>query len=445
MGARTASKSNTDSVLLAVVLLLTCIGILLIFDASYAYALQRHISGYKYVGQQAMWAVVGIAAMLAVMRIPYRRWENWAVGLVALAAILLIAVFIPHIGSHEVNGARRWAGFGAFKIQPSELAKLAIVLYVARLCAGRPKLMTTFSAGPLAPLLVLGVLAFLIEREPDLGTCLVVLGAGLASLFFAGMRVRHLAGVLAVAALLVVGALAAKGGHGAHAGAGQDYRNSRIAVFLHPDQNHTGEGYQVYHSMIALGTGGVLGLGMGSGRQKYYLPEAYTDFIFATLAEEGGLIMSLFVLALFGLLVARGLHIATLTKDPFGAILAGGISAGFGVQALLNIGVVTSSIPATGVPLPFLSYGGSSLVISLVSVGLLLSVYRYSDREEAGRVDPSQGVPERDFDRRWNRGATLSRPEYARNGAYRGTRGYRQSASGAPRRRGKFDDSRLEP
>ena len=170
------------------------------------------------------------------------------------------------------------------------------------------------------------------------------------------MRVRHLIAVMSVGVLIIGGVLAAKGGHTGQTPSaqsttvGQDYRNSRIDVWLHPDRNHTGEGYQVYHSMIALGTGGVFGLGIGNGRQKYYLPETYTDFIFATLAEEGGLLASLFVLGLLGLLVARGLHIATLTKDPFGAILAGGISAGFGVQSILNVGVVTAAIPATGVP-----------------------------------------------------------------------------------------------
>ena len=183
MGSRATSKSNTDGVLLGVVLLLTCIGILLIFDASYAFTLQHNVKAFKFVGQQAMWAVIGVIAMLIVMRIDYRKWEDWAVTLVAAAALLLIAVFIPHVGSHEVNGARRWVGFGLVKIQPSELAKLAIVLYIARLCAGRPKLMSNFTEGPMVPLIVMAILAFLIEREPDLGTCLVVVGAGLGALF----------------------------------------------------------------------------------------------------------------------------------------------------------------------------------------------------------------------------------------------------------------------
>jgi len=447
MSARTASESNTDGVLLAVVLLLTCIGVLLIFDASYAYALQRHISGYKYVGQQAGWAVLGIAVMLVVMRFPYRKLENLAVPLVVMSAMLLIAVFIPHIGSHEVNGAKRWVGVGAFRLQPSEIAKLAIVLYIARLCAGRPKAMSRFTRGPMIPLCVMAVLALLIEREPDMGTCLVLLGAGMGALYFAGMRYRHFFAVAVAGLVLIGGMLAAKGsylGRSDVAANSPDYRTSRIDVWLHPDLNHTGEGYQVYHSMIALGTGGIFGLGVGNGRQKYYLPEAHTDFIFATLAEEGGLITSLLVLALLGVLVTRGLHIATLTKDPFGAILAGGISAGFGVQTLLNIGVVTSAIPATGVPLPFLSYGGSSLLISLVSVGILLSVYRFSDRADVGRVDTTQNAPERDFERRRNRGAILSRPEHARNEAYRGTHGYRQPQVGATKRRRMFDWRRAD-
>ncbi|MDR3707206.1 MAG: putative peptidoglycan glycosyltransferase FtsW [Capsulimonadaceae bacterium] len=402
MTTRASTKSNTDFFLLTVVLLLTCIGILMVFDASYVHALQVHISPFKFVRQQALSAILGTAVMLVVMRIPVRKWETAALPLIMITVVGLIAVFIPHIGQ-EIKGARRWV----LHVQPSELAKLAIVLYVARLCAGRPKIMKDFVGGPLIPLLVLAVLAFLIEREPDLGTCLVVVGAGLGALFFAGMRISHFFAVGAIACALILCVVMLKSG--SHASPG--YRGARLQVFLHPDRNHTDEGYQVYHSMIALGTGGIGGLGVGNGIQKYYLPEAHTDFIFATVAEEGGLIGSISVLALLCLLVTRGLHIATLTKDPFAAILAGGISAGFGVQALLNIGVVTSSVPATGVPLPFISFGGSSLFVSLVCVGILLSIYRYSDRDD-GRAAREDAAPERDFDRRWNRGTTLSRPEY---------------------------------
>ncbi len=425
MAARTATKPKIDYILISVTLMLACLGVLLIFDASYAYALQRHISAYKYVGFQAAWALIGTIAMLVMRKVHYRKLENAAIMLIGFSIIALIAVFIPHIGAPAVNGAHRWLGIGAAKFQPSEIAKLAIVLYIARLCAGRPKTMSNFVGGPLAPICVLGLMAFLVDKEPDLGTCLVLLGAGLGALFFAGMKIRHFAMTLAVALVLIGGMLYMKS-H-SHEGSGTNYRGGRVTAWLHPNDSHTAEGYQVYHGMIALGTGGALGLGVGNGRQKYYLPEAHTDFIFATLAEEGGLLASLFVLALFAVLIGRGMHIASMTKDPFGAILAGGITAGLATQALLNLAVVTTSVPATGVPLPFLSYGGTSLFVSMLGVGILLSIHRNSEWDDDGRTEIAEHAPDRDFDRRWNKGATLSRPEYARGGAYRGSDGYRES------------------
>jgi cell division protein FtsW len=418
MAAAKTQKLNTDFLLLGVTLALTCIGILLIYDTSYAYALQRHINPLKYVRQQALFAALGIPAMLFFMKFHYRRWWNAGLMLVGASIILLIAVFVPHIGGHEVNGARRWIGMGAFTLQPSELAKLAIVVYIARLCAGRPKLMARFTGGPLIPLCMMGLLALLIDREPDLGTTLVLLGAGMGALFFAGMRMRHFAAVLGVLIVVIGGMLFLKShGHegsdqavasAATSGGSNGYRASRIQVWLHPELNHTGEGYQVYHGMIALGSGGLLGEGVGNGREKIYLPESYTDFIFATVGEEGGLLATLFVLALYAVLIGRGMQIASTTKDPFGAILAGGITASLATQTLLNIGVVTASIPATGVPLPFLSYGGSSLFMSLVCVGVLLSVHRYSDTDETGRKERESTMPERDFERRWSKPAATT-------------------------------------
>jgi len=283
---------------------------------------------------------------------------------------------------------------------------------------------------------VLAVFAVLVAPEPDLGTCMVIMATGLSALMFAGMKMRHAIATVIAAAILLGGLYSIKGHHSAQpvqptaattAAPARDYRNSRIWVWMHPNASRTGEGYQVYHSMIALGTGGVFGLGVGNGRQKYYLPEAHTDFILATAGEEGGLLATLFTIGLFVVLVGRGMHIASMTKDPFAAIVAGGISAGFAVQAILNIAVVTASVPDTGVPLPFLSYGGTSLLISLISVGILLSIYRNSEWDDDGRTEIASSAPERDFDRRWNRGSTLSRPEYARGGTYRGSKGYRDT------------------
>jgi len=280
------------------------------------------------------------------------------------------------------------------------LAKLAVVLYLARVCAARPKMMKDFWSGPLRPLCVVGLLALVTAREPDLGTALVIFFTGLAVLSMAGMKGRHIAGVLAcIAALLAMVLMASGLRH--HGG----YQLSRVTVFLHPEQDRQGDGYQIYHSTIALGSGGLFGMGIGEGREKSYLPEAHTDFIFSVLGEEGGLVASLTMLILFGILVGRGLQIAYNTKDPFGALLAGGISACIGIQSLINVGVVSASIPATGVPLPFTSYGGSSLVLTMMGIGLLLNIARHPDGDPTKKEDSRLEFQARAFDRRFDRHA----------------------------------------
>lgn len=392
--------------LLVLTLILTCIGIWMVFDASIANLVQNHKFESKFMQQVAI-AFVGVVGMLLISRWDYRNLAKFAVPFLLTVGVLLIAVLV--VGK-SANGAKRWIG----PIQPSEFAKLAIVLFIAHVCAGRPKLMRDFTAGPLLPLIAIAATAFFVNREPDLGTTLVIVGAGFASLFFAGMRVSHIVAAMACGVLVLGASMAAKmdiGGAKANpvtstasTGSG-NYRNDRIQVWLHPDKYKTGAGYQVYHSMIAVGSGGILGMGAGKGRQKYYIPEAHTDFIFATFAEEGGLIAVLIMIALYIFLVGRAMHIATTTQDPFGAILAGGIGAIFGVQTLLNLGVVSAAIPDTGVPLPFVSYGGSSLLVSLFCVGILLSIYRYSDRDLL-TITKQAVVEERDFERKWNR--TLS-------------------------------------
>ncbi|HEX5322869.1 MAG TPA: FtsW/RodA/SpoVE family cell cycle protein, partial [Capsulimonadaceae bacterium] len=283
--------------------------------------------------------------------------------------------------------------------QPSELAKLAIVFYIARLCAGKPKLMKDFWAGPFPPLCAVLLLAVLTAREPDLGTALVLFFTGLATLAFAGMKLRHVAGVLvAIAFVLAVSLMASDLRH--H---GASYQLSRVTVFLHPERDRQGDGYQIYHSTIALGSGGLLGMGIGEGREKSYLPEAHTDFIFAVLGEEGGFVTAISVLLLYALLVGRGLQIAYKTKDPFGALLAAGISAWIGIQSLINVGVVTASIPATGVPLPQMSYGGSSSVLTLIAMGILLNIARFPEGDPSKKEDRRLEYQAREFDRRWDR------------------------------------------
>jgi len=385
-----------DIGLLTVALALTAIGILLVFDASYPFALAHQVSFTKYVGQQALWGVVGIAALLGASQFPYWKWRSWATIGVLGCILALVLVFVPHVGI-VAKGAHRWVGHGALRLQPSEFAKLFIVLFIARSCAGNVRIMKNFVIGPGPGLLAIATLALLTAPEPDLGTAILITMTGTATLFFAGMKKRHLLAVAACALIIGGAAFALKSAKG-HS----SYQTARVLVFLNPEQSKEGDGFQVYHSILALGSGGITGVGIGQGREKVNLPEAYTDFIFAVIGEEGGLVTSLIVLGLLCFIVARGMHIACTTRDRFGSLLAAGISFCVGFQALINVGVVTASIPATGVPLPFISYGGSSLLLSLVMVGLLLNIGRFPDGDPNVAREPSDYKAERDYNRRWH-------------------------------------------
>jgi cell division protein FtsW len=414
MSAIKLAPRQTDFTLIILALTATVVGILMVFDASYDYALQMRISEFRYVSQQALYGLVGIVGMLWAAYYPYWKWRLWGNCALAISIALLVAVFLPHIGI-EAKGAHRWVGYGSDRIQPSEIAKLAVVLFLARACAGRFNMMRDFVKGPLAPLCFVALPALWTAVEPDLGTSIVLFVTAIGTLFFAGMKFRHVALVLLVA--LVVGCLFL--GFKSIRHSGGSFQVARLLVFLHPEQDRQGDGYQVYHSLVALGSGGLAGLGIGEGREKMYLPEAHTDFIFAVLGEETGLIGTLAMLVLLVLLVGRGFHIATTTNDSFGALLAAGISLAFGIQTFINIGVDTSSIPATGVPLPFISYGGSSLVISLIMVGILLNVAKFPNGDPSKERDENDRPSDRQFDAHWDKGPTLSRPEYSDKPVFR--------------------------
>jgi cell division protein FtsW len=388
---------SVDFVLLGLALALTTVGIMLVFDASYPFALAHRISLSKYVGLQSLWGVFGISALLAASYIPY--WTLRKVATIGLLGcmIALVFVFVPHIGIHA-KGAYRWIGHGSYRIQPSEFAKLFIVLFIARSCAGSIRIMKNFLTGPGPSVCAATILVLLIVKEPDLGTALLIALTALATLFFAGMKVRHLAVVVACGVILGGAAFTLKSTFTKDG----SYQLKRIMVFLNPEKEKQGDGFQVYHSILALGTGGVTGMGLGQGRQKLDLPEAYTDFIFAVVGEEGGLMATLTVLTLLALTAARGMHIACNTRDRFGSLAAAGISFCLGFQALVNVGVVTASIPATGVPLPFISYGGTSLLLSLIMVGILLNINKYPDGDPKTLRHVGELKSERDYNRRWH-------------------------------------------
>lgn len=346
---------------------LLVIGVFLVFDASYARAGQSSFTGgdsFFYMKKQAMYAVVGLLAMFLAMYTPYWRLRKWGIGLLVVSVVLLTAVIV--VGA-EINGAKRWIMLpGGISVQPSEFAKLAIVIYLAGLLAVKRHDIRDLRRGFVHALLPLPVIGGLIMLQPDMGTTIVIAVTVFLMVFVAGARKRHL--IAAGAAAILVGIVLV---------VSSPYRFERVSSFINPFDDYHGSGYQVCQSLMALGTGGIFGVGLCEGREKlFYLPAEHTDFILATLGEELGLIGTLAMVSLFLWFGFRGLTIAYKTSSLFGRFLAAGITGLICGQALLNMLVITSSVPATGVPLPFISYGGSSLVINLFCVGILLGVSR---------------------------------------------------------------------
>jgi cell division protein FtsW len=283
--------------------------------------------------------------------------------------VLLAAVLVPHVGSMS-GGARRWLGPGAFSFQPSEFAKIALVIFVAAKLASLGEGVRSFVRGVFPVLFVTGLIAMLILFEPDMGTASIYVFTSFAMLFCAGARIEH----LALATVSLIPAIAFEIGRSA-------YKRARIFAFLHPWQDPQDTGFHIVQSLLALGSGGLFGLGLGASRQKFfYLPEQYTDFIYAILGEELGMIGAVSVLGLFVFFAFRAVRIALAAPDRFGMLLALGCTFLIVIQAFINIGVVTASWPVTGVPLPFVSFGGTSLVVSLTAVALILNIGRHRAR-----------------------------------------------------------------
>jgi cell division protein FtsW len=369
-------KLPADYILFNVTLALLAIGVVMVFNASYGDTVSKARMNYDpfyFLKRQAVWAAVGFVCMLLVMRIGYWNLRRFAAPLMILAIVGLVAVLIPGIGEVR-NGARRWFDIGPLLIQPSEFAKLALVIYLAGQTCNTVNNIRDLKDGFWAALVPICACIILVEKQPDLGTAAVIGLGSLATLFLAGARVRHLAAVL-VCGLLLVGFAALR----------HDYRMDRVSVYLEPDKYARDKGLQITHSLIAVTTGGALGVGLGEGREKLFVPEANTDFIFATIVEETGLWGTSLVVGLMLLLGWAGCLIARRTKDPFGMVLASGLSAMISLQAIINIAVVTNTIPATGVPLPFISAGGSSLVLNMISIGILLNIARHPEPPSSGR------------------------------------------------------------
>lgn len=361
------AKAQPDFLLIVITMMLIAIGMIMVYSASAVWASYRFDDSFFFAKRQLLFAGAGIAAMFFVMNINYWTWRTWSKVLLIACFILLIIVLIPGVGLVR-GGARSWLGVGAFSIQPSEFMKIAMIIFLARFLSDHQKQITSFRRG-IVPSLAVVVVAFaLIMLQPDLGTGVVMVGTCVVMIYIAGARISHFVGLgfvgLASLAALIVSA---------------PYRIQRITSFLDPWSDPQDSGFQIIQSLYAIGPGGLMGLGLGQSRQKFfYLPEPQTDFIFAILAEELGFIGGAFVLFLFTLLLWRGIRIAIGAPDLFSSFLAVGIIGMLAIQVIINIGVVTGLMPVTGITLPFLSYGGSSLTLMLISIGILLNISRYA-------------------------------------------------------------------
>lgn len=370
---QTNSKNGKmDITFLAIVLILLTIGLVMLFSASYAYSLEYYDSSYRFISRQAFFAVIGVAVMLFVSRIPYHylRKFAWIVYGISIALLVVLLLLPPMVSGMDV---KRWFVVGPINFQPSEIAKFAIILLFSSLIAGNYKEMKKFSF--IAFLFVILLLtAGLIVAEPHLSATLLVLAIGVVLMIVGGMAKKFifggaLAGVAGIVVFMLSGAIS--------------YVKDRLDYWIDPWADATGKGFQTIQSLLAIGSGGILGRGIGQSRQKYlWVPEPHNDFIFSIVCEELGLIGAVVIIIAFCLLVWRGFYIAMHAKDKFGSLLAIGLTFQVGLQAMLNIFVVTNTIPNTGISLPFFSYGGTSLLILLAEMGIVLSVSRGSNIEK---------------------------------------------------------------
>ncbi len=379
-----AKKLQADEWLFASAIALALFGVIMVYSASAVLAASEpNHTQYHYVVRQGIWTAAGLIAMLAAMRFDYRllRRPVVAYGLVGLTVVLLVGVF----AFSPVNGARRWIKIpGGFSIQPSEMAKLALAIFLARFLERHAGDEGSFKRVFVPCMLVTGALALLVVKEPDLGTAMILAVICVSILLTAGARLKHLALAGAPALAGLAGLLIFV-----------PFRLKRMLVFLDPWSDPQGAGYQVVQSLLAVGSGGVHGLGFTDGRQKmFFLPFAHSDFIFAVVSEELGLLGGLGVILLFALFLWRGMRAALNAPDRFGMLLGVGIVTGIVAQAMFNISVVLSLVPTKGIPLPFISYGGSSLVPTLLSVGVLLNISQQASVNHASeprwRADSEQ-------------------------------------------------------
>ncbi|MFW5897066.1 MAG: putative lipid II flippase FtsW [Bacillota bacterium] len=360
-----------DHILLTTILALVALGLVMVFSSSSYSALVRFEDSMYYFRRQGLWALFGLLAMCIAQALDYHLYRRYARVILFFGVFLLGLSLVPGVGI-LARGSRRAIMLGPVSLSPAEVVKLSLVIYLAHGMCRVPAKMRSFWAGVWPALMTVGAAAAMILLQPDLGTAITVVGTAFFLLYAAGARMIHLVpvGLLGVPAVwyLITS---------------ETYRMRRFLAFLDPWADPMGYGYHVIQSLYALGAGGLLGLGLGASHQKFlYLPEQHTDFIFAIIGEEMGFLGSLVVVVLFAVFLWRGLTTAALARDAFGSLLATGITVMIVLQAFINIGAVTSVLPVTGIPLPLISYGGSSLMVTMMSAGILLNISKHSGTRE---------------------------------------------------------------
>lgn len=359
---------SVRSSLFIIVMMLIAIGVVMIYSTSAIYANDRMGDSLYYLKRHLAYLVLGFIMMLSVMVVDIQTLKKLSKPIMAFSIVLLILVLIPHVG-RETAGARRWFKIGPLNFQPSEFAKIAILIYLADLMARKEKMMKSFIHGYLPPILVLAFVLGLILLEPDLGTAIAISAISVLMLFVSGTRVSYiLASVLAsIPALYMLLFRVA-------------YRRKRMMIFLNPWSDKRGAGFQIIQSFIALGSGGLLGVGLGQSRQKlFYLPASHTDFIFSIIGEELGFLGAAAVVILFILFVWEGMRISFKAEGRFEKLLSLALVSLIALEAIINIGVTAGVLPTKGLPLPFISYGGTSLIFHLTAVGILLNIAKSSE------------------------------------------------------------------
>lgn len=366
-----STRKNVDFLIFITVLILLAFGTIMVFSST-APSAYNYMKGdtYHFIRKQIVFATLGLLVMFFMMNYDYRKLAKLSPKILIASIIFLVLVAVPGIGK-VLNGARRWLIYGPINFQPSEMAKLSMILFIAYTISRKKAYMTNFSRGILPQLGVLGIVAVLIMAEPHFSATLIISSVVFIMLYCGGARVSHFlmlgVPIIPVGIYLVIS---------------EPYRLKRLVAFMDPWSDIKGGGWQIIQSLLAIGSGGLTGRGLGKSLQKFlYIPEPYNDFIFAVLSEELGFLGVCFVSLLFIIFVWRGIKVAMNTPDTFGSMLAIGITSLIAVQVLINLLVVTSSMPVTGMPLPFFSYGGTSLVFLLCGVGILLNISRYAKYE----------------------------------------------------------------